>query len=463
MSRFVLEALFIAAKEGVKLSLCVFIVISLLRRADRKQLIGSVLVGIGIVFVSSIGAMSSEATIEMRETVSKLVGYVFGLFYIFSLAALFHMSGTNMLGPLKDVVVKKPVLFSLILFLTIIYFMPDMAGSSLYLKDLYYMSGRDLLVFIASGVVFFGAAGLSYVLFERAGVGVTRLFGLPQTLLMLSLVKLVAGGVRGFAEFSLIPSVQSGLMKLTHDAVHQMLVMLMVPDHPILSVTAWNYIGVLFGEGAGLWLSLLLFMLPLGIFLTQHFSAEPVVPAEAKSGAMRRKFIKAFRDERVLRSIPIFVFMLFIFSNWFVQKGDGAYRLYVPEPVPAATENGVVVIPIKSPSKDLSDGMLHKFSVSIGEESIRILVMKRPDGTLAVCLDACEICPPDGYGQGKGHVVCLYCNTPIPYETLGKPGGCNPIPLAALVTDKDIRIEMKEVSLKWSDVKTGKTRESIER
>ena len=78
-----------------------------------------------------------------------------------------------------------------------------------------------------------------------------------------------------------------------------------------------------------------------------------------------------------------------------------------------------------------------------------VLMMKKPDGMLAVTLDACEICPPDGYGQQEGFVVCIYCMTPIPYDTLGRPGGCNPIPLAAEITDTEVRVSLEEIRSKW--------------
>jgi len=94
-------------------------------------------------------------------------------------------------------------------------------------------------------------------------------------------------------------------------------------------------------------------------------------------------------------------------------------------------------------------------------QAIRLLIVKKPDGKLATCLDACEICPPEGYGQRAGHVVCIYCMTPIPIDTLGMSGGCNPIPIAASITEADIRIRTEDILLKWKEVKSGKSKESI--
>jgi uncharacterized membrane protein len=45
--------------------------------------------------------------------------------------------------------------------------------------------------------------------------------------------------------------------------------------------------------------------------------------------------------------------------------------------------------------------------------------------------------------------------------TLGEPGGCNPIPLAASVDDKFIRIELSEIVKKWEYVNSGKSKEGI--
>lgn len=84
------------------------------------------------------------------------------------------------------------------------------------------------------------------------------------------------------------------------------------------------------------------------------------------------------------------------------------------------------------------------------------MAVKKTDGTLSVCLDACEICPPDGYGQKGDSLVCIYCGTPIHLDSLGKPGGCNPIPLSASIEGGFVKIELDEVLKKWGFVKKGK-------
>ncbi len=457
------EALFIGLKEGVKLSLCSYLVLSYFKDAGAGYLKRPFYVGIITVLFSSLVVITIHVTPEIRDFIVKLIGYVFGIFYLLSLGVLYHTTGTDLLGPLKGVFQKRLFLIPFVYVLTGIYFIPDMAGSSVYLGDLFLMSGDMMSVFIIAMAGFIGSLIGSHYIFKKIRWNVMRLFGLPQILLFLSLIKLFAGGVRGFTELSLIPSVQSGLMKLVHDAVHQTLVTLIVPDHQLLKLTTWNFIGFAFGKNVGLWLSLILFLVPLFIFLRKHFTLGIDVPHELPTHATRRKFIKSIKDERVLRSLPVVLFMMFILGTWFIEKGEGVARFNNPEPVPVVAEEGKVVIPISAPGVDLRDGMLHKFSIELDGDSVRIFVMTRGDGTLAVCLDACEICPPDGYVQGEKHVVCLYCMTPISIDTLGKPGGCNPIPLDALITEAHVEIEMSEIQKKWNKVNSGETKEEISR
>jgi uncharacterized membrane protein len=124
-------------------------------------------------------------------------------------------------------------------------------------------------------------------------------------------------------------------------------------------------------------------------------------------------------------------------------------------------DKGVVAIPLKDPTMNLMDGALHKFSLVHEAEAIGILIIKRSDNTLSVCLDACEICPSEGYGQRADHVVCLYCGTPLHIDTLGKPGGCNPIPLAVEIDGRFVRIELSEILEKWGFMKTGQIKKGI--
>jgi hypothetical protein len=455
------EALLIGIKEAVKLSICIFLFISYIRNSKRPYLRTPFYLALSVVLCFSIAALSFSVTPVMRDMVVKMIGYVFGIFYMLSLGVLYQETGTNLIGSLKNVFNKRTFISPIIFILTCFYFVPDMLGSTLYVSDLYAMSGNASLTITLPILGFISLITIFFIVIRKKQFVANKMVGLPQLLLFLALIKLFAGGVKGFTELSLIQSVQSGLTKLIHDVVHQTIITLMVPDHQLLKTTTWNFIGFVFSETFTLWLSVIIFLIPLFVFIRKYYIADIYIPSELPTPASKRKFLRSVKDERLLRSLPVIIFMVCILGTWFVERSESISKLYDPEPVPIVADGGKIVIPLSSPQRDLRDGMLHKYSVDLDGENVRILIMKKEDETLAVGLDACEICPPDGYVQGEDHVVCLYCMTPIPIETLGQPGGCNPIPLNALVTGANIEIELSEIKEKWNKVKTGETKEGI--
>jgi len=463
MSQFAVEALFVGCKEGLVLALCLALITAYLRGRGRDPLVRTVYAAVIAVLLASLAVIMVPVSVEARAIAVKMAGTLFGLVYLTALAALYHTAEPKDSGPVAEALHRPAVLGPVLFLATIAYFIPDMAASTLYVSDLQEMAGGGVLVHITAAAGFFFALAAAYAVARTFPLDILRIAAFPQLLLFLALIKLLTGGVRGFAEISLIPSVQSGLMKLVHDAVHQLLVMLQVPDHPILTVSAWNFIAVLFGTTAGLILSLLVFLLPLAFFLRKHFGSPIAVPVGLASGAARRAYLRGVRDDRMLKSLPVILFMIVITLTWFSQRGEGAAQRYAPTPVRLVAESGSISIPIQSPGSSLLDGRIHKYVVQEKGVDIRVLIVKKPDGTLVAALDACDICPPDGYAQTTEHVVCLYCNTPIPVGTVGMPGGCNPIPVTALISGKDVRITMKEIAGKWMAMMIGEGKKGVRR
>lgn len=104
---------------------------------------------------------------------------------------------------------------------------------------------------------------------------------------------------------------------------------------------------------------------------------------------------------------------------------------------PVTFENAAVRIPVSS----VNDGNLHRFLIDDQGVSVRFIVVAKPDKTLAVALDACQICGTQGYYQ-KGHeVICRNCGSEIVISSIGTRGGCNPIPLASHVDGDTLVID----------------------
>ena len=451
-----LEAALVGAKEALKLGAVWAVFTALALSKGRKDLLKPFYLGVAVAsgFVALSFFLSPDA--GLRLLIAKSIGYVFFLFFLGSVLSLYHFGGPPVESPGRAVAraAMRPLCFAL----TVVYFLPDIMGSSMFIRELSVMRPGGLSPHLPAALGFALVLALLVLVLRPRRAAIARYFDLSQFLLFLAVLKLLAGGVKGFAEMSLVPSVQRGIMKFVHDAVHQTLIMLMVPDHPMLSTTTWNYIGFVFGPQLAIAAVLLVLLVPPLIFVHHSLAASRVRPSGDMPAAQRRLQMSASRADMRRKAVPVALFVAVILAFWFGGRGDGGPGLVNPEPRPVVPEGGVVILPIKTPSSDLRDGGLHKFSMHHDGHDIGILVIKKPNGKLAVTLDACEICPPEGYGLVGDNVVCIYCRTPIPISTLGSPGGCNPIPLKSRITDDEIIIMTGEILGMWDKVVTGEAK-----
>src|SRR5207249_9845143 len=104
--------------------------------------------------------------------------------------------------------------------------------------------------------------------------------------------------------------------------------------------------------------------------------------------------------------------------------------------------NGSVSIPLVQ----VSDGDLHRYAAREGGTEVRFLLYQRPDRRVVAVFDACEICGPVGFFKGQNGLVCKNCASPINSQSVGTPGGCNPIPLAAAAAGDSIVIREADLA-----------------
>jgi uncharacterized membrane protein len=462
MSSFVVyEAVIIGLKEGFKIGIVWVVFYSYLHNNKSTHLIRPFYIGLLSVLIVSVGAFLLPHGYISKQLISNSISTSLAVLLILSCASLFQASGLNLFGPFARLLKWRTAQSIVVFIVTFMFFFTDSTGAVFFLRDLSLMKEAFLAPYASVGAgLLIACIFLILVMRYVRPFWIGTFFEIPQLLLFLAIVKLLAGGIQGFAELSLIPSVQRGFIKFSHDVMHQTLVMLMVPDHPLLTTTAWNFIGFFFGSNFAHLISLVMLLgLPV-LFI--YFSLFLHLPEpETQSRVERRKLKALIMSDRRRKSIPVFIFIIIVLVSWFSHGAETPSRLYNPQPKPVVAEKGIVIIPLKDPTADIMDGSLHKFSVNLEGEKIRLMVIRKSNGELAVCLDACEICPPEGYGQREKHVICIYCNTPIPVDTLGEAGGCNPIPVAASVDDRSIRIEASEILRKWRYVKTGESKKAI--
>jgi uncharacterized membrane protein/YHS domain-containing protein len=129
---------------------------------------------------------------------------------------------------------------------------------------------------------------------------------------------------------------------------------------------------------------------------------------------------------------------------------------------------------IRIATASVADGKLHRFShVTDDGHLVRFFLINsrsadaggRPK--IGVVFDACMLCGDMGYLQNKNEIVCIACNVRIFIPSIGKEGGCNPIPLkhevagdaiviSARELDKGARYFSEVISIKVKDPVTGR-------
>jgi FTR1 family protein len=90
---------------------------------------------------------------------------------------------------------------------------------------------------------------------------------------------------------------------------------------------------------------------------------------------------------------------------------------------------------------EVQDGSLHLYTVSVNGNSLRFLIIKKPNG-FGTALDACRICGAEGYRQDGQNVVCRHCGSAIYVPTIGDAGGCNPIGVPSHVDGADLVLDI---------------------
>lgn len=100
---------------------------------------------------------------------------------------------------------------------------------------------------------------------------------------------------------------------------------------------------------------------------------------------------------------------------------------------------------VRVPLSEVQDSSMHLFTVSAGNQSMRFMVIKKPNGW-GVALDACRICGAEGYRQDGQNVMCRHCASAIYIPSIGNQGGCNPIGVQSHVEGSDIVIDISALA-----------------
>ena len=182
------------------------------------------------------------------------------------------------------------------------------------------------------------------------------------------------------------------------------------------------------------------FFVTLLVPITLYSQPKPEKP-EGANPAEYRKILAAAKHKLrwgagVVASLFVMVLMSSVGHSFATKEAE-----LVPA-VPVAAEGGFVTVPIA----DVQDGHLHRYSYRTKNgTTVRFIMIRKGGNAYGVGLDACEICGPTGYIERDEQVICKLCDVIMNKQTIGMPGGCNPIPLEYKVESGGVRISEKKL------------------
>lgn len=388
------EAFVITLREGVEAALVLGIAATLLRRRGLERLIPMLLAGAGVALLGSIGIAWLATRFTYNEEITEGIAMLVGAVLVFALVWWMWRAAPRMKQEIEHGIERaagsdggRLGLFLFAFFIVL----REGAETAIFLSASSLNSeGLGRLLGALAGLVLATTFG---VLFARGTLRVPLkpFFSLTSAVLVLIGIQLLVGGLHELSEAQVLPASRAEMAMIGPLVKNELLVFTLT----VAMAAAW----LLFGPRA---------------------AAPATAGAEGPQARLERA--ARMRDESRRRWTGILaVIVVGFLSVAFVKSSS----LPAKEPgTTLALANGGVQVK----DADLADGRMHFYETDLPAGHARFFAVKEK-GRVHTCLDACEICGDKGYFLEGDHAVCRNCTSPIPLASLGRTGGCNPIPL----------------------------------
>ena len=389
------EALVITLREGVEAALVLAIASGLLRRQGQGARVPALLSGAAAAIAVSVVLAILATRVVWNEEIVEGVAMLVGAACVLGLTWWMWRSSPRMKEEIETGLARGAAAGAL--------------GVALFGFLMVVREGFETAIFLAAaefnsgGLQLWAGAGIGLALATLFGVLFARgtlhvplkpFFQLTTAVLLLLAFQLLVGGFHELSEGGVLPA----------------------------SKTEMAIVGPLVKN------ELLLFTLTLGLALGWMLWGSRRTPAPAAAAAgpsspeLRLARAAAGRERAWRRAFTgLGVALVALFATAFVTRS----RIPAPEPATALiVEGGTVSFEAAS----LADGKVRFYLVALPSGPARFFALEA-GGNVFTNLDACEICGPMGYFQEGSSLVCRNCTSPIAPISLGRGGGCNPIPL----------------------------------
>src|SRR5580693_3471682 len=406
-----LQAFIITLREGVEAALIVGITLAYLAKIGRNDLRRSVYAALAAAFVGSIGVAIALSRFHLNQDIFE--GWVMLVAAVFVVTMIIFMmrTGRKMKGEIESKVGLLARGDAWIGLFAFVFLMVLREGAeTVLILSAVTLNSSELTSFIGTimGIV---VAVLFGVMFVKGSVKINlqKFFKVTTAILFLVAGQLVISGLHELSENGVLPSSRQEMALIG----------------PIVRNDFFFFVTIL--------------ALAALMVLFELKSRQPVaLPA---AGAARRKVLWTARRERLwMASLYMcsFIFIVMITASFIYEKSASALS--------PATEITFVDGKVSIPLKEIYDGELHRFETKEGGIEVRFWLYQKPDGKIATLFDACEICGGVGFYKGSNGVICKNCASPINLQSVGMPGGCNPVPLKAQVTDDAVIVSEADVA-----------------
>lgn len=411
-----LSAFLIALREGVEAALVVGIVLVYLARTGRTHLSRFVWGGVAAAVALSLAVAIALDRFNISEDGFEGLMYLVAAFFVVTMVWWMNSVAKHLRKEIEEKVEKYAGRggsaagwgIGLFVFLMVLR---EGAELALILRAVEISTeGLETWIGTVTGI----AAAMAVGLFFFKGtlkVPLHRFFAVTSSILILVAIQLAVTGLHELSEARWIPSGRSEMAILG----------------PIVRNELFFFIFV-FGS------------VIVMIFREWQNARHAKPPAEPMNDAERRLLDAKNRRQRrwmMAAAVASLAVILALTADFIYAQVNAA-----PPPArPVQAVNNRVRIPLSQ----VQDGSMHLFTLTANGQSIRFMVIKKPNG-YGTALDACLICGAEGYRQEGQNVICRHCASAIYIPSIGQKGGCNPIGFPSQMEGDDIVIDVSAVT-----------------
>jgi len=401
-----LQAFIITLREGVEAALIVAITLAYLNKIQRSDLRKSVYAALASAVVASIGVAILLSRLQLNEDIFEGWVMLGAAFFVVTMIVFMMKTGKKLKGEIEGKIGSLAGRGSQLgVFLFVFLMVLREGGETVLILSAVKLESSALFSFMGT-LLGVSAAVMFGVMFVKGSVRINlqKFFRVTTVILFFVAAQLTIAGLHELSENGVLPSSKEEMALIG----------------PIVTNEWFFFVTIVALAG----------LMILFDARRRQPPALPVAPAE------KRKALWSARRERLwMASVyaTSFVFILLVTAEFIYAKSTSQLS-----PATAVSfSNGAVSIPLSQ----VSDGDLHRYVTREQGTDIRFLLYQKPDGKVVAVFDSCQICGPVGFFKGPSGIVCKNCAAPINPQSVGTPGGCNPVPLQSSTSADAIVIQ----------------------